>query len=135
MKEKGVIYASRDPNNVMSVMSLADIVVYNRVGTPSMIALLLDIPSFCFYDKVAETPDPIIKNYINVLAFDDSEKVLDRIAKILNGEKAPQLTMEHKKLLDPFMDNNGLERFKSVVTDIIVNKKGFSKEQMPENNP
>ena len=48
MKEKGVIYASRDPNNVMSVMSLADIVVYNRVGTPSMIALLLDIPSFCF---------------------------------------------------------------------------------------
>ena len=77
----------------------------------------------------------IIKNYINVLAFDDSEKVLDRIAKILNGEKAPQLTMEHKKLLNPFMDNNGLERFKSVVTDIIVNKKGFSKEQMPVNNP
>ena len=94
-----------------------------------------NIPTFCFYDKVGETPDPIIKNYINVLAFDDSEKVLDRIAKILNGEKAPQLTMEHKKLLNPFMDNNGLERFKSVVTDIIVNKKGFSKEQMPVNNP
>ena len=68
------------------------------------------------------------------MAFDDSEKLLDRMGKILNGEKAPQLRMEHKKLLDPFMDNNGLERFKSVVTDIIVNKKGFSKEQMPENN-
>ena len=70
MNEEGVIFTNRtDYDDLMSILFLADIVVYNRVGTLTMIALLLDIPAFSFCDNADDIPDPIMKHYVNDLVF------------------------------------------------------------------
>jgi len=119
MKDRGVFVVNRDTCDVMTVINGADIVVYNRVGTPSMVALLLDIPTLSFYDNVAETPDPIMKHYVDELVFEDEAKILDKIKKILNKESLPHLTAEHKKLLNHHMDHNGLERFQTLMANLV----------------
>ena len=105
--------------DVMSVIGIADIVIYSMVGTPSMMALMAGIPTLCYYDYIDETPDPIMKHYLNDLIFDDQEMLIKRIQEILNGDESGLLKSEDKKKLNHYLDFNGLERLQATVADII----------------
>jgi hypothetical protein len=104
----------------VSAISMADIVVYSMVGTPSMMALMLGVPALSYYDKIDETPDPIMKNYLNEFVFEDQDALIAKIKEILNGEVSPCLREEDKKKLNHYLDNKGLARLQSIVSDIIL---------------
>jgi hypothetical protein len=111
--------------DVMSVISMADIVIYHMVGTPSMLALMLDIPALSFYYHIDEIPDPIMKNYLNELVFDDQDAFIAKIKGILNGEESPCLRKEDKEQLSRYLDNKGLARLQHIISNI-VNGHGSS---------
>jgi hypothetical protein len=122
-EEKNIVLLSRAKfDNIMQVFSFTDIVIYNIVGSPSMLANLLGIPCFSFYDRIEETADPIMKNYLNTLVIDDREKLFTQIEQVLENKECVQLTHEHKQLLNHHSDNKGLERFQKLVNEIVLNK-------------
>lgn len=105
--------------DVISVLSMADIVVYSMVGTPNMMALMAGIPALCYYDHIDETPDQIMKYYLNELVFDDEEKLIKRISKILSGDESAELKSEDKKKLNHYLDLKGLERLQGIIGDVV----------------
>ncbi|MBI2027167.1 MAG: hypothetical protein HYS98_05115, partial [Deltaproteobacteria bacterium] len=102
-----------------SVLSRADIVVSNMVGTPSMLAHMLGIPSFSYYQKIEESPDPIMKNYLNEFIFEDQDKLIEKIAQVLAGKESPQLRVEEKKKINHYLDSQGLYRLRSRIAAIV----------------
>ena len=114
---------SREEVDVIAVISLADVVVYSTVGTPSMIALMFDIPGLSYYDFIDDTPDPIMKKYQDELVFDDQEKLIGKIEKIIDGYDSPRLMVEDKKWLNHYLDVNGLERLQSIIADLVCGNK------------
>ena len=119
MNEAGIIFTNRSDYDFMSILSVSDIVVYNRVGTPTMIALLLDIPAFSFSDNIDDIPDPIIKHYVNEFAFEDQKLLIEKMEKVVNGKNPQKLAEKHKQLLNHYSDKKGLERYQKYIGDII----------------
>ncbi|KKR79531.1 MAG: hypothetical protein UU24_C0006G0025 [Candidatus Nomurabacteria bacterium GW2011_GWA2_40_9] len=109
---------TRDKYDLSFIFSAADIVVSNMTATPSMIALMLDIPSFFYFKNIKQTPDPIMRNYLNELIFEDPERLIKKIKDVSEGAAYAHLSNEEKKKINYHLDTNGLIRLRSIITEI-----------------
>ena len=116
-KRENYFHFDGEKVSFVKLLSISDLCVSMGMNSTSVVSLICRKDAL-FYDKTGNKEHPWAKEYFNILVFDDEEKILRQIDRILKGEfsSIDVLSEQEIREIDAFDDDLAIDRIREDIS-------------------
>src|SRR3989339_874414 len=116
-KRENYFHFDGEKVSFVKLLSISDLCVSMGMNSTSVVSLICKKDAL-FYDKTGNKEHPWAKEYFNILVFDDEEKILRQIDRILKGEfsSIDVLSEQEIREIDAFDDDLAIDRIREDIS-------------------